>query len=138
MFELHDGPLDPPALPASLEDPRDGAVVTFVGRIRDHSNDRGVRAITYEAYPELARRIGEKILLEAVDAYAVHGAECHHGTGTMTVGEPATWIGVSAPHREEAFTACRYVLDEVKKRVPIWKREEYTDGSTSWLHPTPS
>lgn len=138
MFQLHDGPLDPSVLPSALNDARDGAVVTFTGRVRNHSNGRRVRAITYEVYSELARQLGEEILSEARNAYAIHGAECHHGVGTMTVGDVATWIGVSAPHRESAFNVCRYILDEVKKRVPIWKCEHFADGTKSWIHPTDS
>ncbi|MGA9342123.1 MAG: molybdenum cofactor biosynthesis protein MoaE, partial [Rhodanobacteraceae bacterium] len=78
---------------------------------------------------------GNAILVEAVERFALRGARGVHRIGDLAVGELAVWVGVSADHREAAFDACRHVIDEIKRRVPIWKNEHYADGESGWLHP---
>ena len=80
---------------------------------------------------------GERILEEAMQRFAITNAACVHRTGELKIGDLAVWVGVSAGHRGPAFDACRWIIDEVKSRVPIWKRERYATGATDWLHPHP-
>lgn len=132
-FSLSDRPLDPAALQRALADPRAGACVTFEGWVRDHNDGRPVRALDYEAYPLLAEKEGARILAEARARFAVTAAVCVHRTGALAIGDLAVWVGVAAAHRGAAFDACRYLIDETKARVPIWKKEHYSDGTSGWI-----
>ena len=114
---------------------RAGAYASFEGWVRDHNDGRPVRGLHYEAYATLAQAEGQRIVEEAVARFAIEAVHCVHRTGELAVGELAVWVGVSAGHRDAAFAACRFVIDEVKARVPIWKQERYTDGDAGWLHP---
>ena len=96
--------------------------------MRDHNEGRRVRQLEYEAFEPLAIKEGERIIAEAVARFGVEHAACVHRIGELEIGEMAVWVGVSARHREEAFRACRYIIDEVKHRVPIWKKEHYVNG----------
>jgi molybdopterin synthase catalytic subunit len=78
---------------------------------------------------------GARILAEAQQRFAIVEARCAHRIGSLAIGDMAVWVGVSAGHRDAAFAACRYIIDEVKQRVPIWKNEHYADGESGWLHP---
>jgi molybdopterin synthase catalytic subunit len=134
-FSLSDAPLDGARLRAALEAQGVGAVVCFEGRVRDHNDGRAVDGLSYQAYAVLAGAEGQKIVAEARQRYAVERIVCVHRTGDLALGEVAVWAGASAGHRAAAFDACRYVIDQVKARVPIWKREHYVDGDSEWLHP---
>jgi len=90
--------------------------------------------LDYEAFAPLAGREGQRILVEACERFGVERACCAHRVGALTIGELAVWVGVSAGHRGEAFAACRYIIDEVKHRVPIWKKEHYRDGDSGWVN----
>lgn len=136
-FALSAQPLDITALAARLRDPRAGACASFEGWVRDHNDGRGVRGLRYEAYAELAAREGEAILAEALARFDVLEAACVHRIGELAIGDLAVWVGVSAAHRDAAFAACRWIIDEVKARVPIWKHEHYREGDAGWLHPEP-
>jgi molybdopterin synthase catalytic subunit len=114
-----------------------GAFTSFEGWIRDHNDGRAVNGLRYEAYAALAEKEGEKVLDEALDKFAIVDVRCVHRVGDLAVGDLAVWVGVSAAHRGAAFDACRYIIDEVKSRVPIWKHERYREGDTVWLHPDP-
>jgi adenylyltransferase/sulfurtransferase len=133
-FEFSSAPLRPDELRGALEDPACGGYATFEGWVRDHNDGRRVRRLEYEAYVELAIREGERIVAEAVRRFGVRHARCVHRVGDLALGELAVWVGVSAGHRAEAFAACRYVIDEVKHRVPIWKKEHYVDGDSGWVN----
>jgi len=133
-FRLSPTPLDPAALALALRDIRAGACVTFEGWVRDHNDGRPVRALDYEAYPPLAEKEGARILTEAREKFSLLGATCIHRTGSLALGDLAVWVGVTAAHRGAAFDACRYIIDEAKARVPIWKKEHYADGSTQWIN----
>ncbi|WP_240099771.1 molybdenum cofactor biosynthesis protein MoaE [Thermomonas flagellata] len=137
-FALSAQPLDIPALAARLRDPRAGACASFEGWVRDHNDGRGVRGLRYEAYAELAAHEGEAILAEALARFDVIEAACVHRIGELAIGDLAVWVGVSAAHRDAAFAACRWIIDEVKARVPIWKHEHYREGDAGWLHPEPA
>jgi molybdopterin synthase catalytic subunit len=135
MFKLSEFPIDSTALARELAHASAGACVTFEGWVRDHNAGRTVQRLGYQAYGALAQSEGERIIAEAREKFAIIDAHCVHRTGTLEIGELAVWVGVSAAHRDAAFDACRYIIDDVKKRVPIWKNEHYADGESGWLHP---
>lgn len=114
-----------------------GAYAAFEGWVRDHHDGRAVRELEYEAYLALAEAEGERILAEACARFAIVDAACVHRVGRLALGDLAVWVGVSAAHRDAAFAACRWIIDEIKARVPIWKHERYADGDADWLHPEP-
>ena len=131
-----DTPFDVASMRADLLDARVGAYAAFEGWVRDHNEGRVVHGLHYEAYAALAEEEGRRVLEEALAKFDVIDAACVHRTGDLAIGELAVWVGVTAAHRDAAFAACRYVIDEVKARVPIWKRERYADGDAGWLHPS--
>jgi len=126
--------IDSGALRAALADPSCGGFATFEGWVRDHNDGRRVQHLEYEAFEPLAVREAERILAEATARFGVAHAACAHRLGDLGVGELAVWVGVSAPHRAEAFLACRYIIDEIKHRLPIWKKEHYADGDSGWVN----
>lgn len=134
MFSLTEEPIPVDNHAAILGTDEDGAYVAFEGRVRNHHEGREVLALAYEAYPELAVKEGTRICEEAKAKFAVTAVECVHRTGDLEIGEVAVWVGATAHHREAAFDACRYVIDEVKARVPIWKHEYYADGTSAWVN----
>jgi adenylyltransferase/sulfurtransferase len=127
-------PIDTARGREALADPACGGYATFEGWVRDHNEGRAVRRLEYEAYAALAEREGERIVAEAIAKYGVQHAACIHRIGDLGLGEMAVWVGVSSRHRAEAFAACRYIIDEVKHRVPIWKKEHYVDGDSGWVN----
>lgn len=134
-FHLSETPIDIAPLRAGVLDPRAGGYASFEGWVRDHHAGRAVGGLDYEAYATLAEREGERIIAEAKARFDVIDARCVHRVGTLAIGDLAVWVGVSAAHRGAAFDACRYIIDETKRRVPIWKREHYREGDADWLHP---
>ena len=137
-FTLSDRAIDTGGLRDTLEHAAAGALATFEGRVRDHNDGRAVAGLHYEAYAALAEAEGERVVEEALGKFDIVAARCMHRTGELEIGDVAVWVGVSAAHRDAAFAACRYIIDEVKSRVPIWKRERYRDGDAGWLHPESS
>jgi molybdopterin synthase catalytic subunit len=134
-FSLAETPIDVAGLRRALEGAGVGAVVCFEGRVRDHNDGRAVDGLSYQAYAELAVAEGMRIVDEACARFSVDRVVCVHRVGDLALDETAVWAGVAADHRAAAFDACRYVIDEVKLRVPIWKREHYVAGESEWLHP---
>jgi molybdopterin synthase catalytic subunit len=134
-FRLSDTAIEVAPLRAALLARGAGAYASFEGWVRDHNEGRAVAGLAYEAYARLAEAEGRKVLAEARGKFAIVEVACVHRVGELDLGELAVWVGVSAAHREAAFAACRYVIDEVKARVPIWKRERYADGDARWQHP---
>lgn len=134
-FRLSDSGLDPAALARELASASAGACVSFEGWVRNRNEGKAVRRLAYQAYSPLALAEGERVLAETLAQFAIERAVCVHRTGELAIGDLAVWVGVSAPHRDAAFAACRHVIDEVKRRVPIWKNEFYEDGASGWLHP---
>lgn len=134
-FSISATPVDAARLQRELEAAGVGAVVCFDGRVRNHNDGRAVTGLSYQAYVELAEAEGQRIVDEARARFAVERIVCVHRVGDLALGEVAIWAGVSAGHRAAAFDACRYVVDQVKARVPIWKREHYAEGDSEWLHP---
>lgn len=137
-FALSETPIDIAPLRAALLDDRAGAFASFEGWVRDHNDGRAVHGLRYDAYATLAEAEGERIMGEALSRFEIVAACCVHRIGTLAIGDLAIWAGASAAHREAAFSACRYIVDEVKSRVPIWKHERYADGDAGWLHPESS
>jgi molybdopterin synthase catalytic subunit len=135
VFSISAVPIDVAHLRCALETSGTGAVVCFEGRVRDRNDGRAVNGLSYQAYAELAESEGRRIVEEARTRFEVERIVCVHRTGDLALGEVAVWAGVSAGHRAAAFDACRYVIDQVKARVPIWKREHYAEGMSEWLHP---
>lgn len=121
-------PLSLDAVVAVVAHPGAGAVVTFVGAVRDSNAGHAVTRLEYEAYPSLATAEMGRILAEIAAELPGARVAVHHRTGSLDVGDAAVVCAASAPHREEAFDACRRVIDRVKARVPIWKREHGPDG----------
>lgn len=137
-FELADARFEVEPLRAQLLRSEAGAYASFEGWVRDHNDGRPVLGLRYEAYAALASGEGQRIVEEAAARFAIAGVHCVHRTGDLAIGDLAVWVGVSAAHRGAAFDACRFVIDEVKSRVAIWKHERYADGGPQWLHPEPA
>lgn len=135
VVRLTEAPIELEPLVASLAAPAHGGVVTFLGVVRDHHAGRLVTGIHYHAYAAMAEREMSVIVAEVEQHWPVRVA-LRHRVGAVAVGEVAVAVVVAGAHREEAFSACRRVIDEVKRRVPIWKHERYADGTTAWVDPT--
>jgi molybdopterin synthase catalytic subunit len=141
-FILSAEPLDPSGLARELHAQAAGALVTFQGWVRVTTGASGaatsarargaVTAMEYEAWGDRALRQGRQVVEAAAGSFDVLAVSCVHRVGRLAVGEIAVWIGVTAVHRDAAFGACRLVIDEVKRRVPIWKKEHFADGTSEW------
>jgi adenylyltransferase/sulfurtransferase len=136
MFELTAQPIDPAALQARLAAPEAGAAVIFEGRVRNHHLGRPVTKLEYEAYDDLARLEGAAIVAETEQLYPGTRVLCVHRTGTLQIGEVAVWIGVASAHRQAGFAACRHMIEEIKRRLPVWKKEYHPDGAAEWVNCT--
>lgn len=134
LMQITDRPIEPEQLRGTLQDPAAGAYTAFEGWIRNVNEGQAVLRLEYEAYEPLALSEGEKVVREAIDRFDVLHARCVHRTGLLELGECAVWVGVSSGHRDEAFRACRYIIDEIKVRLPIWKKEHYADGHSGWVN----
>lgn len=134
MFSISSTPFAVAEAQANLRTPASGGYASFEGWVRDHNEGKVVSRLEYEAYSLLAVKEGERIIAEARKRFGIHSAACVHRIGMLDIGDLAVWVGVSAAHRGEAFDACRYIIDEVKTRVPIWKKEYYTDGDSGWVN----
>lgn len=147
-FELCAAPLDSAALARLVVHPACGAIATFSGTARDHSRGRAVLRLEYEAFAAMVEAEMQRIFADCRSAHGVGEADAaslpeqhlrmavQHRIGVVPIGEPAVAIAVASPHRERAFGACRFLIDSLKARVPIWKKEIYTDGS-SWIGERP-
>ncbi|OGX05515.1 MAG: hypothetical protein A2Z88_10460 [Omnitrophica WOR_2 bacterium GWA2_47_8] len=112
-----------------------GAFVSFEGIVRNKNEGKDVTGLYYEAFAELCQSEAEKILTE-LKQFKIINAVGIHRTGELKVGDVAVWVGVTAAHRDQAFLACRYFIDEIKKRLPIWKKEFYKNGDSGWVNCT--
>ena len=133
-FRFSHAPLDGANLRAELIDTHCGGFTAFEGWVRDHNEGQQVTHLEYEAFEALGIREGERIVAEACERFGVSRALCVHRLGDLQLREIAVWVGVAAAHRDEAFKACRYIIDEVKHRVPIWKKEHYLSGDSGWVN----
>lgn len=134
MIRISETNIDPVALRAQLGDPAAGAYCGFEGWVRNHNEGQQVLRLEYEVYTPLAVREGQKVLDEARSRYRILHADCVHREGLLEIGDCAVWVGVSSAHRDEAFLACRYIIDAVKLRLPIWKKEYYANGDSGWVN----
>ena len=134
MIEISSTPIDTRRLQRSLENPAAGGYCAFEGWVRNENDGHVVERLEYEAYEPLAVAEGEKVIAEAQARYPFLEARCVHRVGLLEIGECAVWIGVAAKHRDEAFRACRYIIDEIKHRLPIWKKEHYANGDSGWVN----
>lgn len=132
MSRLVEGPIDAAALTSSLCDDRHGAVVSFTGTVRNHHGGRRVRALSYTAYREMAEQGMAEVLAEAGKRWDVR-VDARHRLGDLVPGDPAVVVVAAAAHRGPAFEAAAWVIDEIKRRVPIWKHETYLEGDSSWI-----
>jgi molybdopterin synthase catalytic subunit len=112
-----------------------GAVVTFLGTVRDLTGERVTVALDYEAYPEMAAKKMAEIEADTRARWPVGDIALEHRLGHLEVGDISVAVAVSCPHRHQAFEACRHAIDRLKELVPIWKKENWSDGSTEWVHP---
>jgi len=133
-FSFSTTALAPDSYRRELEDPAAGGYASFEGWVRNHNEGMAVTQLEYEAFELLANKEGERIVNEAVARFGVLKAACVHRIGQLAIGDLAVWVGVSSRHRAEAFAACRYIIDEVKHRVPIWKKEHYVNGDSGWVN----
>ena len=133
-FDLVEDQIDRQTLVEKFSDPTCGAFVSFEGWVRNHHDNRPVSHLFYESYPELAITEGLSVVKQALDDYKINSAICIHRIGSLQIGDMAVWVGVNAAHRDAAFQACRFVIDDIKIRVPIWKKEFYLDSDDAkWL-----
>jgi molybdopterin synthase catalytic subunit len=126
--------IDTAAARRELLDLGAGGYVSFEGWVRDHNEGQEVARLEYEAFQELAVKEGGRILAAALLRFPVKHAMCIHRLGSLALGDLAVWVGVSSAHRGEAFDACRFIIDEVKQRLPIWKKEHYRSGDSGWVN----
>ena len=136
QFSLTSEPLDEQAVTSTVSAPDAGGVVTFVGRVRDNARGHTVEALEYEAYPEMAEAVFAQIAAEAKSRFAIKAVAIQHRSGRLRIGEISVVIAVSAAHRGAAFDACEYVIDQLKARAPIWKKEFSPDGAV-WVEERP-
>ena len=134
MFKISPTAIEVAAWRAKLGDASAGACVTFEGWVRRRNQGREVHLLEYEAHVALAEAEGARILAEARERWRLLGCAAVHRSGRLALGELAFWVGVTAEHREAAFDGCRYIVDEAKKRLPIWKKEHYVDGAAGWIN----
>jgi molybdopterin synthase catalytic subunit len=133
MIKITQDPIDVNAVTASVADDGSGATVLFLGTVRDHSEENSqVQEMYYEAYTEMAEEAMKRIEDEATQRWGLKKYAAIHRIGTMRVGEVSVAIAVSAEHRREAFEACQYAIDTIKKTVPLWKKE-ISDSSSRWV-----
>ena len=135
MFSLSANPIDPEKCLSALKNKRAGAFVSFEGWVRNHNDGRGVSALAYEAFEQMAVSEGNKLLQEAKNRFAILDAHVVHRIGATEVGDRAVWVGVSSEHRQEAFLAARWIMDAIKRNVTIWKKETSAAQTESeWIH----
>ena len=135
MFTLQENPIDLVQARNMCRNPANGAMVSFEGMVRaDEHKGSSVSELLYIADNANVLAEGDKIIKEALSQFSITEAVCIQRIGQLKTSETAVWIGVWAPHRDEAFKGCRYIIEEIKKRLIIWKKEFYTDGSSAWIH----
>ena len=135
MISLTEEPIDYGQLTEQVRHDNAGAVVLFLGTVREMTGDRQTSSLDYEAYPQMAEARMREIEASAREQWSVQDVAAVHRLGHMGLGEISVAVAVSAAHRKEAFAAGRFVIDAIKDEVPIWKKENWADGTTDWVHP---
>ena len=136
MFRLTHEPIDYFALTESVRQGNCGAVVTFLGTVRDLTGEQVTVALDYEAYAPMAEKKMAEIEADTRKRWPVGNISMIHRLGHLEVGDISVAVAVSCPHRAQAFEACRHAIDRLKELVPIWKKENWSDGRTEWVHPS--
>jgi len=134
MFALTNEAIESETLKERLKDDRAGALLIFEGVVRNHNEGKKVSALSYEACESLAQTEAERIFAEARQRFEIVNCIVVHRVGDLQVGDAAVFVGVSTAHRDQAYSASRFLIDEIKKRLPIWKKEHYTDASSAWVN----
>jgi molybdopterin synthase catalytic subunit len=130
------GPLDQARLMARVGASEDGAVLLFLGTVRNHADGRPVSGMQYEGYEEMALEVLRRIADEASERFSTPHLAVAHRLGALEIGEVSVVVAVSSPHRAEAYGASRHVMEEIKRRLPVWKKEFYIDGAARWVRGT--
>jgi molybdopterin synthase catalytic subunit len=136
MIDLTDSPIDVSAGIAGVGSAAVGAVVVFLGVVREMTEGRQTACLEYEAYASMARRVLTDLETEARRRWPLEGCAVVHRLGKVAVGETSVLIAVSAAHRQPAFEAAQWLIDQIKQVVPIWKQEHWADGTSQWVHPS--
>jgi len=132
-FIISQDEIDFVGLNQQFKNPNAGAMSSFQGVVRKNNLGKEVLRLEYQSYDRLAQKEGGNIINEALESFDIESAYCMHRTGVLEIGDIAVVVIVLAGHREDSFKACRYIIDEVKLRVPIWKKEIYQNGDSGWL-----
>lgn len=135
MIRLQHEPIDFGLLTEQVRTPACGAVVLFLGTVRELTEDKATASLDYEAYPAMAEKKLAEIEAEARRRWPIGDIALVHLLGHLELGEVSVAVAVSCPHRGQAFDACRFAIDQVKEIVPIWKKENWADGTSEWVHP---
>ncbi len=135
MIEITEVPIDHSAVTESVRSNGAGAVCTFLGTVRELTGSRRTVSLDYEAYPEMALKKLAELEEEARRRWPIIELAIVHRVGNLDLGEVSVVVAVSCPHRQDAFEACRWLIDTLKAVVPIWKKETWADGSEEWVHP---
>lgn len=135
MIAITQDPIDHAALTDRVRSDQAGAVCTFLGTVREMTGERQTARLEYEAYSEMALKSMESLEREARGRWPVIEAAIVHRLGTLDLGEISVAVAVSCPHRDQAFEACRWLIDTLKLVVPVWKKEVWADGTEEWVHP---
>jgi molybdopterin synthase catalytic subunit len=135
MIELTREPIDPAAVLARTASTQAGAIVLFLGVTREFTQGRRTESLDYEAYPEMATRLMAELEAEARRRWTLVECVIVHRLGHLELGEASVAIGVSSAHRRQAFEAGQWLIDTLKEVVPIWKQENWADGTSEWVHP---
>lgn len=135
MIAITTEPIDHAALTERVRSNLAGAVCTFLGTVREMTGDRRTAALEYEAYPAMAEKRMAELEAEARRRWPIQDAALVHRIGPLPLGEISVVVAVSCPHRDQAFEACRWLIDTLKEVVPIWKKEVWADGTEEWVHP---
>lgn len=130
-------PIRVSSLLAGARTDADGAQILFLGVVRDHAEGRAVRGMRYEAYEPMAREVLDAIVQEAAASHEVTSVSAVHRIGELAIGEASVAIVVNGPHRDATYAASRHVIEEIKKRLPVWKHEHFVDGAARWVPGTP-
>ncbi len=134
LIEITPAPLTPEKLYEFCVTENSGGVDIFIGTVRDHFDGRKVKAIDYHGYPEMAEKVLRTIVEQAFQKWPVNRIAVRHRLGLLQLKDASVIIAVSAAHRAEAFEACRFVIEEIKKDLPVWKKERFDDGAEVWKH----
>lgn len=132
MIQIVRHPIDVQEILRAVQTPEAGAIDIFIGTARNHSNGKHVLSLEYEAYEPMALKLMERLAEKSRSKWSIHKIAIVHRVGKVDIGQPSVVVAVSASHRKEAFEACQYAIDKLKKDVPIWKKEVFSDGEV-WV-----